>query len=228
SEENKIKSLEAAYKAMPSIYIADGHHRSASSALLGKSRRNKNKNYTGEESFNYYLGIFFPEDELQIFDYNRVVKDIGNYTSNEFIEQIEKSFTIEAISGKYFSPRKKHEISMYINYKWYALTPKSNTYDPNDPVGSLDAAILTKNILSPILGISDLRINKRIGFVPGIKGNAELKKQVDNGRFAVAFGLFPVSMNQLKWIADTGNIMPPKSTWVEPKMRSGLVIYEFD
>lgn len=228
SDNKTVNSIASRFGAIPAIYIADGHHRSASSALLGKIKRSKKKSYSGEEAFNYYLGVFFPESQLKIYDYNRVVKDLNNLSVSDLIKKIKEKFEVTEVNTDLFAPTKKHELSMYVNNKWYSLIAKPDTYNPNDPVGSLDAAILTEYILSPILNIHDLKTDKRIGFIPGIKGAGELKKQVDEGKASIAFGLFPVTMEHLKWIADTNNIMPPKSTWVEPKMRSGLVIYSFE
>jgi uncharacterized protein (DUF1015 family) len=174
------------------------------------------------------LGVFFPESQLKIYDYNRTVKDLNGLSISELIEKLEEHFEISNIDANDYKPSQKHEISMYLEYKWYSLKIKSTCYNSKDPIDSLDAAILTKYILSPIFDIHDLKTDKRIGFVPGVKGSKELKKQVDEGKFKIAFGLFPVTMEHLKWIADTNNIMPPKSTWVEPKMRSGLVIYSLE
>lgn len=227
-DKKTVELIASRFSKIPSIYIADGHHRSASSALLGKVKRSTKKNYTGEEAFNFYLGVFFPEDQLKIYDYNRVVKDLNHLLPEQFIEKIKEKFEVKQVPAEDFKPLQKHELSMYLDAKWYSLKAKTGTYNPKDPVGSLDAAILTEHILSPILDIHDLKTDKRISFVPGIKGSRELKKLVDEGKAKVAFGLYPVTMEQLKWIADTNNIMPPKSTWVEPKMRSGLVIYTFD
>lgn len=223
-----VKLISERFSNIPSIYIADGHHRSASSALLGKIKRAQKKSFDGTEPFNFYLGVFFPETQLRIYDYNRIVKDLNNLSPEQLIERIKEKFKVTLVNAADFSPTRKHELSMYLDNKWYSLEAAENTFNPNDPVGSLDAAILTEHILSPILDIHDLKTDKRIGFVPGVKGNKELKKQVDEGKAEVAFGLFPVTMEQLKWIADTNNIMPPKSTWVEPKMRSGLVVYSFE
>lgn len=227
-DKKAVSLLRDQFALIPNIYIADGHHRSASSALLGKSRREKSKNNTGEEAFNFYLGVFFPETQLKIYDYNRVVKDLNGMSVDEFISKLKQSFTITKEGTDDFKPRSKHELSMYLDKNWYSLKVNEGVYDPKDPVGSLDAAILTERLLSPILNIKDLKTDKRIGFVPGIKGSKQLKKMVDEGKFAIAFGLYPVTMDHLKWIADTNNIMPPKSTWVEPKMRSGLVVYSFE
>lgn len=221
----QIKKIEERFANVPAVYIADGHHRSASSALLGKSRREANPNYTGKESFNYYLGVFFPETHLKIFDFNRVVKDLNGLSSAQFIAKLTEHFIIAEKGTDLYKPIKKHNFSMYFEGKWYSLDAKSEIVHNEQPVGSLDASILTTHILSPVLDIHDLKTDKRIGFVSGIKGMKALKEQVDSGKYTVAFGLYPVEMNQLKHIADTNNIMPPKTTWVEPKMRSGMVIY---
>ncbi|MBS1637984.1 MAG: DUF1015 domain-containing protein [Bacteroidetes bacterium] len=228
NDKKTVQLIAQRFATIPNIYIADGHHRSASSALLGKLKRSSRKSYTGEEAFNFYLGVFFPEDQLRIYEYNRVVKDLNGLSVAAFLKKLEDKFTVKKVNDSDFSSGQKHEIAMYLDNSWYSLKAKTNTYNSNDPVGSLDAAILTEHILSPLLDIHDLKTDKRIGFIPGIKGSKELKKQVDEGKAAVAFGLYPVTMQHLKWIADTNNIMPPKSTWVEPKMRSGLVIYSFE
>ncbi|MFI5149523.1 MAG: DUF1015 domain-containing protein [Bacteroidia bacterium] len=225
AELTTVRKLEEQFKKIPAIYIADGHHRSASSALLGKSRRNRNPDHKGTEPYNFYLGVFFPESQLKIYDFNRVVKDLNGLSDSEFLKKVKDRFSVEETGLELYKPACKHNFSMYFGSKWYSLTPKQGIVHDKEPVGSLDAFILTQTILSPILGIHDLKTDKRIGFVSGIKGMEELKNQVDNWKAKVAFGLYPVSMDQLKRIADTGNIMPPKTTWVEPKMRSGLVIY---
>jgi uncharacterized protein (DUF1015 family) len=228
NDKRSVAMLREQFASIPTIYIADGHHRSASSALLGKSKREKNKNSSGEEAYNFYLGVFFPETQLKIYDYNRVVKDLNGMNIDQFLTRLKTHFKVKKENGEDFKPRQKHEFSMYLGGSWYSLKVNDGTYNPNDPVHSLDAAILTEKLLAPILNIHDLKTDKRIGFVPGIKGSQQLKKMVDEGKFAVAFGLYPVTMDHLKWIADTNNIMPPKSTWVEPKMRSGLVVYSFE
>jgi uncharacterized protein (DUF1015 family) len=228
NDDKRVGIISSHFASIPSIYIADGHHRSASSALLGNIKRKKMKNYSGKEAFNYYLGVFFSETQLKIYDYNRIVKDLNNLTVPELLKQLAPKFDVREVHQPIFKPAAKHEISMYVNEKWYSLVSKSGTYNSSDPVGSLDASILTEHILSPLFGIHDLKTDKRIGFIPGIKGPEALKKSVDEGKSEVAFGLYPVTMDHLKWIADTNNIMPPKSTWVEPKMRSGLVIYSFE
>ena len=220
-----VNELCERFKTISHVYIADGHHRSASSALLGKSRRKEKVNYSGKEAFNYYLGIFFPETQLKIFDFNRVVKDLNGLNTQSFIEKLQTNFTVTFKGQELYKPTQKHNFSMYIEGNWYSLDPKKELIHNEEPVGSLDASILSEHILSPILNIHDLKTDKRIGFVSGIKGMKELKNQVDHWDFKVAFGLYPVEMEQLKHIADTNNIMPPKTTWVEPKMRSGLVIY---
>ncbi|MDI9339351.1 MAG: DUF1015 domain-containing protein [Sediminibacterium sp.] len=227
-KSKSIKLLQERFAGIPSIYIADGHHRSASSALLGRLKRSKQKNFSGKEAFNYYLGVFFPENQLRIYDYNRIIKDLGNITTDALLEKIKDKFEVSEINAEIFKPGKKHELSMYAAGKWYSLIAKEGVYKSDDPVGSLDASILTNYILSPLLGIHDLKIDKRVGFISGIKGPEALKAAVDNGKAEIAFGLFPVTMEHLKWIADSNNIMPPKSTWVEPKMRSGLLIYSLE
>lgn len=223
-----VKQIAERFSKIPNIYIADGHHRSASSTLLGKLRRSTRKSFTGEEAFNYYLGVFFPENHLKIYEYNRVVKDLNGLSLSELKKLLEQNFIVTEIKEDSFRPTHKHEMSMYVSDKWYSLKAKDTIYNAKDPIDSLDAAILTKYILSPILDIHDLKTDKRIGFIPGVRGSKELKKQVDEGKAAIAFGLYPVTMEHLKWIADTNNIMPPKSTWVEPKMRSGLLIYSLE
>lgn len=228
NETKKAETITKRFSVIPSIYIADGHHRSASSALLGNLKRKAKKNFTGKEAFNYYLGVFFSETQLKIYDYNRIVKDLNGLTVSELLHKLKTKFDVKEIDQTVFKPEKKHEISMYVDGKWFSLVCKKGTYNSEDPVGSLDAFILTEQILSPILGIHDLKTDKRVGFIPGVKGAEALKKSVDEGKSAIAFGLYPVTMDHLKWIADTNNIMPPKSTWVEPKMRSGLVIYSFE
>ncbi|MCE3226113.1 MAG: hypothetical protein K0S32_664 [Bacteroidetes bacterium] len=228
NKTKSIKLISERFGKIPAIYIADGHHRSASAALLGKLRRSRDTNFTGNEAYNYYLGVFFPETQLRIYDYNRVVKDLNGLSVKELLDKLSKSFMVKEIKENIFKPTRKHEISLYTEGKWYSLSAKDGVYKADSPVGSLDASILTEHVLSPIFNIHDLKTDKRIGFVPGIKGAEALKAMVDDGKAAAAFGLYPVTMDHLKWIADTNNIMPPKSTWVEPKMRSGLVIYSLE
>lgn len=227
-DKKTVLKIAERFSTIPNIYIADGHHRSASATLLGKLRRSTHKAFTGKEAFNYYLGVFFPESHLKIFEYNRVVKDLNNLSVNELMYNLKTNFIITEIKSPQYKPLQSQEFSMYIEKKWYSLKAKDKIVDLKDPIDSLDSAILTKYILSPIFDIHDLKTDKRIGFVPGVRGSEALKKQVDEGKAAVAFGLYPITMEHLKWIADTNNIMPPKSTWVEPKMRSGLLIYSLE
>jgi uncharacterized protein (DUF1015 family) len=227
-DPKQVEKIKERFAKIPAIYIADGHHRSASSALLGKSRREKNPGYKGDEPYNFYLGVFFPETQLKIYDFNRVVKDLNGLNGEAFLERIKEKFDVEAKGQDEYKPARKHNFSMYLDGNWYSLNAKKEIIHNDQPVGSLDATILTEHILSPVLNIHDLKTDKRIGFVSGIKGMRELKHQVDKWGFKVAFGLYPVEMSQLKQIADTNNIMPPKTTWVEPKMRSGLVIYSLE
>ena len=227
-DEKEVAQLKKYFDGVQSVYIADGHHRSASSALLGKSKRESNPGYKGDEPWNFYLGVFFPETQLKIFDFNRVVRDLNGLTNEIFLNQLEKDFEIIPHNEKIFRSPRKHIFSMYLDKNWYELRLRAGRAHDEEPVASLDAYILTKFILSPILGVHDLKTDSRVGFVSGIKGMEELKNQVDNWKFKVAFGLFPVQMGELKHIADTNSIMPPKTTWVEPKMRSGLVIYSLE
>jgi uncharacterized protein (DUF1015 family) len=212
---------------VPFTYVADGHHRTAAAALVGKEKRENNPKHNGTEEYNFFLAVHFPADQLQIIDYNRTIKDLNGLTPEEFLFRLGSSFLIVE-KGKTYKPAKLHNFGMYLNGKWYSLTAKPGTYDDNDPIGVLDVTILTSRILSPILDIQDLRRSKRIDFIGGIRGLGELKKRVDSGEMKVAFALYPVSMEQLITIADSGNIMPPKSTWFEPKLRSGLVIHLLD
>lgn len=227
SDTKQVDTIQNAFASMPAIYIADGHHRSASSALLGKQRRKERKSFTGEEAFNFYLGVFFSESQLRIYDFNRLVKDMGGLSPEELLKKLSEKFEVEEIKAPLHKPRAPHEFSMYLKGHCYSLKTRPGVYDKQDPVKSLDAFILTEHILAPLFGIHDLKTDQRIAFVPGIKGAEALKQAVEEDKAAVAFGLYPVTMQHLKWIADTHNIMPPKSTWVEPKMRSGLVIYAF-
>lgn len=213
---------------VPFMYVADGHHRTAAAALVGKEKRENNPAHKGTEEYNYFLAVIFPDDQLRIIDYNRTIRDLNGLTKEEFLARLESGFDIREKGEKIYKPRKLHEFSMYIDSKWYSLKAKKGTYDDNDPIGILDVTILTRQILQPILDIQDLRTSKRIDFVGGIRGLGELKKRVDSGEMKVAFALFPVSMKQLINIADSGNIMPPKTTWFEPKLRSGLVIHLLD
>ncbi len=210
---------------VPFTYVADGHHRTAAAALVGKEKREGNPSHSGGEEYNYFLAVHFPDNQLKIIDYNRVVKDLNGLTPQELIERLDKGFIVTEKGPKTYKPRKLHNFSMYLDGKWYSLTAREGTYNDSDPIGGLDVTILTDQILSPVLDIQDLRRSKRIDFVGGIRGLGELKKRVDSGEMKVAFALYPVSMKQLITIADSGNIMPPKTTWFEPKLRSGLVIH---
>jgi uncharacterized protein (DUF1015 family) len=215
-------------KEIPSLYVADGHHRTAAAALVGGEKRANNKNHTGNEEYNYFMAVLFPDNQLKIIDYNRVIKDLNGLTKEQLIEALKDTFEVQEMGADIYTPAKLHEFSMYMDGKWYKLNAKPGTYNDNDPIGVLDVTILSNLVLDKILGIKDLRTDKRIDFVGGIRGLGELKRRVDNGEMAVAFALYPVSMKQLIDIADTGNIMPPKTTWFEPKLRSGLVIHELE
>ncbi len=220
----KIEELFAT--KVPSTYVADGHHRTAAAALVCNERIRLNPHHNGNEDYNYFLAVHFPDSQLKIIDYNRVVKDLNGLTTDQFIHKLRKSFIISAPSCQIIKPSKLHEFSMYLDKNWYKLTAKEGTFNNNDPIGVLDVTILSDLVLNPIMNIKDLRTDKRIDFVGGIRGLNELSKRVDSGEMAVAFALYPVSMSQLFTIADTGNIMPPKTTWFEPKLRSGLVIHK--
>ena len=213
---------------VPYTYVADGHHRTAAAALVGKEKRENNPAHNGTEEYSFFLAVHFPDNQLRIIDYNRTVKDLNGLTEEEFIKKLNGGFIVEEKGAEIYKPDKLHNFSMYLGEKWYSLNAKEGTFDDNDPIGTLDVTILTNQILSPVLDIQDLRRSKRIDFVGGIRGLGELKKRVDSGEMKVAFALFPVSMKQLITIADSGNIMPPKSTWFEPKLRSGLVIHLLD
>jgi uncharacterized protein (DUF1015 family) len=226
-ETNKLIEQLFAEK-VPYTYVADGHHRTAAAALVGKEKRENNPAHKGTEEYNYFMAVHFPDDQLRIIDYNRVIKDLNGLTSPEILARLEKGFMVTEKGTRTYKPGKLHNFSMYLDNKWYSLTAREGTFDDNDPIGGLDVTILTNQILSPILDIQDLRRSKRIDFVGGIRGLGELKKRVDNGEMKVAFALYPVSMKQLISIADSGNIMPPKTTWFEPKLRSGLVIHMLD
>lgn len=220
-----ITQIEQGFIELGAIYIADGHHRSASSTLLGKYRRAQNPDYTGNEPFNYFLCAYFSESQLHIYDFNRVVSDLNDLYEFDFIEKVKEKFEVVEMGEEIYKPKKLHNMSMYLGGKWFSLTLKSAFINDSDPVGVLDAALLSEHILSPILGIHDLKTDKRVLFVNGTKGMEELKNHVDGGKMKVAFGLFPVVMEQLKKIADNHCIMPPKSTYIEPKLRSGMLLY---
>lgn len=223
-----IDRITALFADMPALYIADGHHRSAAAALVGAEKAAQNPNHKGDEEYNYFMAVCFPASQLTIIDYNRVVKDLNGLTAEQFLKALEKDFIVEEKGESIYKPSSLHNFSLYLAGKWYSLTAKPGTYDDNDPIGVLDVTISSNFILDEILGIKDLRSDKRIDFVGGIRGLEELKRRVDSGEMAMALALYPVSMKQLMDIADTGNIMPPKTTWFEPKLRSGLIIHKLE
>ncbi len=226
--EETIARITELFAQIPNLYIADGHHRSAAAALVGDEKRRNNPNHKGDEEYNYFLAVCFPDNQLNIIDYNRVVKDLNGLSEVQFLEALSKNFEVEVKGEDIYKPTKLHNFSLYLNNQWYSLTAKEGTYDDNDPIGVLDVTISSNLILDEILGIKDLRSDKRVDFVGGIRGLGELKRRVDSGEMKVALALYPVSMKQLIDIADSGNIMPPKTTWFEPKLRSGLVIHKLD
>lgn len=224
--QEDIDAITKAFAAMPALYIADGHHRSAAAALVGAEKAKQNLDHKGDEEYNYFMAVCFPANQLTIIDYNRVVKDLNGLSAEEFLSAISKNFVVEEKGAEIYKPQALHNFSLYLEGKWYSLTAKEGTYNDEDPIGVLDVTISSNLILDEILGIKDLRSDKRIDFVGGIRGLGELKKRVDSGEMKVALALYPVSMKQLMDIADSGNIMPPKTTWFEPKLRSGLVIHK--
>lgn len=223
--EDTIEKLVGLFKNIKSIYVADGHHRTAAAALVGKELQEANPNHDGTENYNFFMAVLFPDNQLTIIDYNRVVKDLNGLSKSEFIDKLSTSFNITNHASKTFKPAKLHEFGMYLDGEWYELQAKAGTYNDSDVIDVLDVTVLSKHILEPILNIKDLRTDKRIDFVGGIRGLGELKKRVDSGEMAVAFALYPVSMKQLIDISDSGKIMPPKTTWFEPKLRSGLFVH---
>lgn len=227
-DKKTIEKLIKLFAEIPNTYVADGHHRTAAAALVGNEKKNNNPNHNGDEEYNFFLAVHFPDNQLTIIDYNRVVKDLNKLSKEKFFEKLNKVFEIEEKGADIYKPLRLHNFSMYIDGKWYSLTAREGTYDDDDPIGVLDVTILSKLVLDDILGIKDLRTSNRIDFVGGIRGLNELKKRVDSGEMKVAFALYPVSMKQLIDIADTGNIMPPKTTWFEPKLRSGLVVHKLE
>ncbi len=225
NKQDGIKIIEEEFEKTGAIYIADGHHRTASSAIYGKAMRERNPNCTGKEPFNFFLCIYFPESQLKIYDYNRVVKDLNGLSTEQFLKKVSEKFIVQEKGKEIYTPAALHNFSFYTEGDWYSLTAKKDIYNDKDPVGILDSAILTNHLLSPILGISDLKTDSRIAFVNGLKGLTEMKNQVDSGKAKAGIALYPATMQQVKNIADCGKSMPPKTTWVEPKMRNGLVIY---
>jgi uncharacterized protein (DUF1015 family) len=226
SDDADITVITEEFGKMQSLYIADGHHRSAAAALVGAEKAKQNINHTGKEEYNYFMAVCFQSSQLTILDYNRVVKDLNSLTSEQFIEALKKSFKVTLIGDEEYKPKQLHEFSLYLDGKWYSLIANNDTYDDKDPIGVLDVDISSRLILDDILGIKDLRSDKRIDFVGGLRGLKELKRRVDNGEMRMALALYPVSMQQIMDIADSGKIMPPKATWFEPKLRSGLVIHK--
>lgn len=227
-DESLNDKITSAFATIPYLYIADGHHRTAAAALVGAEKAKANPNHNGTEEYNYFLAVAFPASHLKIIDYNRVVKDLNGLTEEEFLAKLRENFTVEEKGTEIYKPQALHNFSLYLGGKWYSLTALPGRFDDNDPIGVLDVTISSDLILRDILNITDLRSDKRIDFVGGIRGLGELKRRVDSGEMAVALALYPVSMDQLMTIADTGNIMPPKTTWFEPKLRSGLVIHSLD
>lgn len=223
-----IRTVTERFAAIPSLYIADGHHRSAAAALVGAEKAKQNPQHTGCEEYNYFMAVCFPASQLTIIDYNRVVKDLNGMSAAGFLNALEKNFTVEKKGSDIFKPSELHTFSLYLEGEWYKLTAKPGTYDDSDPIGVLDVTISSNLILNELLGIKDLRRDSRIDFVGGIRGLGELKRRVDSGEMKMALALYPVSMKQLMDIADSGNIMPPKTTWFEPKLRSGLIIHSLD
>ncbi len=227
-DENTINKITEEFEKIPNLYIADGHHRSAAAALVGAEKAAQNKDHKGDEEYNYFMAVAFPASHLRIIDYNRVVKDLNGLTPEEFLDKIKENFVVEEKGTEIYTPNALHNFALYLDGKWYSLTAKEGTYDDSDPIGVLDVTVSSNLILRDILGITDLRSDKRIDFVGGIRGLGELQKRVDSGEMKMALALYPVTMGQLIDIADSGNIMPPKTTWFEPKLRSGLVIHKLD
>lgn len=226
NDDADIQLVTSEFAKMPSLYIADGHHRSAAAALVGAEKAKQNPNHTGKEEYNYFMAVCFQASQLTILDYNRVVKDLNGLSGEEFLKALEKNFRVEKKGTEAYRPTTLHNFSLYLDGEWYSLTAKEGTYDNSDPIGVLDVDISSRLILDEILGIKDLRSDKRIDFVGGLRGLGELKRRVDSGEMKMALALYPVSMNQIMSIADSGKIMPPKATWFEPKLRSGLIIHK--
>ena len=226
ADDNDIALITEEFGKMPSLYIADGHHRSAAAALVGAEKQKQNPNHKGTEEYNYFMAVCFQASQLTILDYNRVVKDLNGLTSEQFIDALKKNFDVELKGEDIYKPARLHEFSLYLDGKWWSLVAKEGTYDNNDPIGVLDVDISSRLILDEILDIKDLRSSDRIDFVGGLRGLGELKRRVDSGEMRMALALYPVSMKQIMDIADSGKIMPPKATWFEPKLRSGLVIHK--
>lgn len=227
-DDKTIDAVSRIFGEIPNMYIADGHHRSAAAALVGKEMADANPNHTGDEEYNFFLAVCFPASHLKVIDYNRLVRDLNGHTDEEFLHLLEKNFVVEDKGTEIYSPQHLHNFALYLGGHWYSLTAREGTYNDSDPIGVLDVTISSDLILRDLLGITDLRSDKRIDFVGGIRGLGELKRRVDSGEMRMALALYPVTMQQIIDIADTGNIMPPKTTWFEPKLRSGLVIHKLD
>ena len=223
-----IDKITKIFDNIPALYVADGHHRTAAAARVGEELMKKNPNHTGQEEYCWFLAVIFPDNQLKIIDYNRVVKDLNGLTDEQFLAALEKKFEVKDMGTEIYKPSALHNFGMYLSGHWYSLTARKGTYDDSDPIGVLDVTVLSNLVLDEILGIKDLRTDKRIDFVGGLRGLGELVRRVDSGEMKVAFALYPVSMKQLIDIADSGNIMPPKTTWFEPKLRSGIVIHSFE
>ena len=226
SDAADIQTITEEFRKMPALYIADGHHRSAAAALVGAEKARQNPNHRGDEEYNYFMAVAFQASQLTILDYNRVLKDLNGLTSEQFLDAIRKNFTVEDKGTEIYKPARLHEFSLYLDGHWFSLVAKEGTYDESDPIGVLDVDISSRLILEDILQLGDLRSSKRIDFVGGLRGLGELKRRVDSGEMRAALALYPVSMQQIMDIADSGKIMPPKATWFEPKLRSGLVIHK--
>lgn len=228
SDPGMIEKVTEEFGKIPNMYIADGHHRSAAAALVGAEKAKNNPNHTGDEEYNYFMAVAFPASHLRVIDYNRVVRDLNGMTPAEFLKRLDENFIVEEKGTETYHPTGLHNFALYLDGKWYSLTAKPGTYNDDDPIGVLDVTVSSDLILRDMLGITDLRSDKRIDFVGGIRGLEELKHRVDSGEMAMALALYPVTMKQIMDIADTGNIMPPKTTWFEPKLRSGLIIHKLD
>lgn len=226
SDNQDIKVITEEFAKMPALYIADGHHRSAAAALVGTEKAKANPNHKGDEEYNYFMAVAFQASQLTVLDYNRVFKDLNGNTSEEFIQKLTQNFIVEKKGAEEYRPQKAHEFSLYLDGEWWSLVAKEGTYDDNDPIGVLDVDISSRLILQDILNLGDLRSSQRVDFVGGLRGLGELKRRVDSGEMRAALALYPVSMKQIMDIADSGKIMPPKATWFEPKLRSGLVIHK--
>ena len=226
SDDNDIKTITEEFAKMPALYIADGHHRSAAAALVGAEKAKANPNHKGDEEYNYFMAVCFQASQLTVLDYNRVFKDLNGLTSEVFIQKLNENFIVEKKGAEEYRPQKAHEFSLYLDGEWWSLVAKEGTYDDNDPIGVLDVDISSRLILQDILNLGDLRSSQRVDFVGGLRGLGELKRRVDSGEMRAALALYPVSMKQIMDIADSGKIMPPKATWFEPKLRSGLIIHK--